>query len=143
MNSVLVTIAPAIDAFTSMYCPARRAASAITSSVRLPSVAFSRPADRVARLGGHRLGGVAQQRRERHDGQDGQHEEQRVGVGRELLAGEHRRHEDQQPQQRVVADLPSTGASASRLAHASVYTNGGAHVMGPCPIERMRPCHGT
>ena len=43
MNSVLVTIAPAIDAFTSMYCPARRAVSAITSSVRLPSVAFSRP----------------------------------------------------------------------------------------------------
>ena len=43
MNSVLVTIAPAIDAFTSMYCPARRAVSAMTSSVRLPSVAFSRP----------------------------------------------------------------------------------------------------
>ncbi len=43
MNSALVTIAPAIDAFTSMYCPARSAASAITSSVRLPSVALSRP----------------------------------------------------------------------------------------------------
>ena len=43
MNSVLVTMAPAIDAFTSMYSPARRAASAMTSSVRLPSVAFSRP----------------------------------------------------------------------------------------------------
>ena len=42
-NSVLVTIAPAMDAFTSVYCPARRAASAMTSSVRLPSVAFSRP----------------------------------------------------------------------------------------------------
>ena len=43
MNRVLVTIAPAMDAFTSMYCPARRAASAMTSSVRLPSVALSRP----------------------------------------------------------------------------------------------------
>ncbi len=43
MNSVLVTIAPAIDAFTSMYSPARRAVSAMTSSVRFPSVALSRP----------------------------------------------------------------------------------------------------
>ena len=43
MNSVLVTIAPAMDAFTSMYWPARNAASAITSSVRFPSVALSRP----------------------------------------------------------------------------------------------------
>ena len=43
MNNVLVTIAPAMDAFTSAYCPARNAASAMTSSVRLPSVAFSRP----------------------------------------------------------------------------------------------------
>ena len=43
MNSVLVTIAPAIDAFTSMYCPARSAVSAMTSSVRFPSVALSRP----------------------------------------------------------------------------------------------------
>ena len=43
MNSVLVTIAPAIDAFTSMYSPARSAARAMTSSVRLPSVALSRP----------------------------------------------------------------------------------------------------
>ena len=43
MNSVLVTMAPAIEAFTSVYSPACSAASAITSSVRLPSVAFSRP----------------------------------------------------------------------------------------------------
>ncbi len=59
MNSVLVTMAPAIDAFTSMYWPARSAASAMTSSVRLPSVAFRRPptlspvfaaTDSVARL---------------------------------------------------------------------------------------------
>ena len=43
MNSVLVTMAPAMDAFTSMYCPARNAVSAMTSSVRLPSVALSSP----------------------------------------------------------------------------------------------------
>src|SRR5579862_6019984 len=43
MNSVLVTIAPAIEALTSTYCPARNAAKAMSSSVRLPSVALSRP----------------------------------------------------------------------------------------------------
>jgi hypothetical protein len=42
-NSVLVTTAPAIDAFTSMYCPALKAVRAITSSVRLPSVALRSP----------------------------------------------------------------------------------------------------
>ena len=43
MNNVLVTIAPAIDAFTKVYCPACSAVSAMTSSVRFPSVALSRP----------------------------------------------------------------------------------------------------
>jgi len=43
MNSVLVTMAPAMDAFTSTYCPALKAVSAMTSSVRFPSVALSRP----------------------------------------------------------------------------------------------------
>ena len=43
MNSVLVTMAPAIEALTSMYWPAAKAVSAMTSSVRLPSVALSSP----------------------------------------------------------------------------------------------------
>ena len=43
MNNVLVTMAPAIDALTSMYWPARNAASAMTSSVKLPNVALSSP----------------------------------------------------------------------------------------------------
>src|SRR6516225_3693660 len=43
MNNVLVTMAPAIEPLTSAYSPARSAARAITSSVRLPSVAFSKP----------------------------------------------------------------------------------------------------
>ena len=42
-------------------------------------------ADRIAGLGGHGHGGEAQQHGQRHDGQDGQHEEQRVRVVRELL----------------------------------------------------------
>ena len=43
MNKVLVTIAPAMDAFTRVCCPACNAVSAITSSVRFPRVALSRP----------------------------------------------------------------------------------------------------
>ena len=59
MNNELVTIAPAMEAFTSTYCPARSAASAMINSVRFPSVALSRPptispvlaaTDSVARL---------------------------------------------------------------------------------------------
>ena len=43
MNTALVTIAPAIEAFTSMYWPTRSAVMAMISSVRLPSVALRSP----------------------------------------------------------------------------------------------------
>ncbi len=43
MKSELVTMAPARLAFTSMYCPALSAVSAMMSSVRFPSVALSSP----------------------------------------------------------------------------------------------------
>ena len=41
MKRELVTIAPAIDAFTSMYCPVESAARAMINSVKFPSVAFN------------------------------------------------------------------------------------------------------
>ena len=68
MNSELATIAPAMDALTSMYWPAFKAASAITSSVRLPRVALSSPptespvlaaTDSVARLSSAASGTMA------------------------------------------------------------------------------------
>ena len=43
MNNEFVTIAPAMEAFTSVYWPACKAVIAITSSVMLPSVELSRP----------------------------------------------------------------------------------------------------
>ena len=43
MNKLLVTMAPAMEAFTSIYSPARKAVRAMTSSVRFPRVALSRP----------------------------------------------------------------------------------------------------
>ena len=105
MNSVLVTIAPAMDAFTSDVLPGAEGGECDHQLGQVAERRVQQAPDRVARLRGHGLGGVAQQGRQGHDGQDGQHEEQRVGVGRELLPGEDRRHEDQQPQQRIVADL--------------------------------------
>jgi hypothetical protein len=51
MNSVLVTIAPAMEAFTSMYCPARRAVSAITQLSQVSQRGVQQPARRVAGLG--------------------------------------------------------------------------------------------
>ena len=72
MNRTLVTIAPAIDAFTSTYCPAFNAVSAMISSVRFPSVAFNRPpivspvlaaTDSVARLSNAASGTMARMER--------------------------------------------------------------------------------
>jgi hypothetical protein len=62
-------------------------------------------ADRIARLGRHGFGGVTQQRRQRHDGEDGKHEQQRMRFRLERLPHEYRRHEYQQPEQRVVTDF--------------------------------------
>ena len=105
MNSVLVTIAPAMDAFTSMYSPGAQRGERDDQLGQVAQRGVEQPADRVARLGRHRLGGVAQQRGQRHDGEHGQHEQQRVRLGPELRGGEHHRHEGQQPEQRVVADF--------------------------------------
>ena len=91
MNSELVTIAPAMDAFTSMYCPARSAVERDDQFRQVSQRGVEQPADRVARLGGHGFGGVTQQRRQRHDRQHGQHEMQRVRFGLELLRREHQR----------------------------------------------------
>ena len=61
--------------------------------------------DRIARLGRHGFGGVTEQGGQRHDGQDGQHEEQRVRVVPEGFGREHHGHEDQQPEQSVVPNF--------------------------------------
>ena len=105
MNSVLVTMAPAIDALTSMYSPARKAASAMTSSVRLPSVALSSPptaspvlaaTDSVAWLSSAASGTMASTDRTNSS---------RVGFGCELGGDEHDGHKGQQPEHRIVANF--------------------------------------
>jgi hypothetical protein len=68
-----------------------------------------RAADRVARPGRHGFGGVAQQRRQRHDGQQGHHEQHRVGPGLNLLGDENGGHQDEQPQKRLAADFREQG----------------------------------
>ena len=110
---MLVTIAPAMDAFTSMYSPARRAVSAMTSSVRFPSVALSRPptespvlaaTDSVAWLSSPARGTMASTDRMNS---------RTLASGLSLLRREDDGHEGQQPEDRVVTDF------MQQLSHGS------------------------
>ena len=82
MNNVLVTIAPAMDAFTSMYCPARNARQRDDQFGQVSQRGVEQAADRIARLGRHGFGGMTQEGSQRDDGQDREQEEQRVRCGR-------------------------------------------------------------
>ena len=53
---------------------------------QIPQRGIEQATDRIARLGRHGFGGVTEQRGQRHDRQDGQHEEKRVRVVLELWA---------------------------------------------------------
>ena len=105
MKSVLVTIAPATEAFTSMYSPARSAVSAMTSSVRFPSVALRRPptespvlaaTDSVAWLRSAASGTMARTERS---------EQERVPFRYQTLARENHGNEDQKPEEGIVTDF--------------------------------------
>jgi hypothetical protein len=72
---------------------------------QVPERGVEQPAHRVTGLGRHRLGGMAQQRRQGHDGQHGQNEEQHARFGTELLCREHDGHEYQQPEERIVTNF--------------------------------------
>ena len=109
MNSALVTIAPAIDAFTSVYWPARSAVMAMISSVRLPRVALSSPPTAspvlaatasVAWLSRAASGTMASTASTNN----------RVWeCGVAVSADQHGRHEDQHPEQRIVPDFLEKG----------------------------------
>ena len=105
MNNVLVTIAPAMDAFTSAYCPARNAASAMIKFGQVSERGVEQATDGIARLGRYGFGGVTQQHGQWNDGQNGQHEKQRVRFGLERLSGEYHGHEGQQPEQGIVTNF--------------------------------------
>ncbi len=76
-------------------------------------------ADRAAGAGRDGLGGAAEQRRQWHDRQHGENEEERVRFGLEELDDEQNRHESQQPEQRIVSDLAEQGLHAVILTAAS------------------------
>ena len=81
---------------------------------------------RVAGLGRNRFGGVTQQRGQRHDGEHGQHEEQRVRFGLELRGCKHHRHKGQQPEHRVVTD----------------FFEQGIHLFSGGRVNSCKRCHG-
>ena len=62
-------------------------------------------ADRVAGFCRDGFRGVAQQRGQRHDGQDGKDKQQRVRFGLECLGGKQNRHQREQPEQPIVANV--------------------------------------
>jgi hypothetical protein len=62
-------------------------------------------ADRVARPRRDVLGRLAEQARERHDGQDRQHEEQRVRLRLRVLGHDRDRHEDEEPVEAIAAKV--------------------------------------
>ena len=104
MNNVLVTIAPATDAFTNVYCPACRAAMAMTSSVRFPSVAFSRPPTESPVFGdGFRR--MTQQNRQRQNCEHRKNEMQRVRFMVEFLCCQRNWDKHEQPKQWVATDF--------------------------------------
>ena len=94
-NSVLVTIAPATEAFTNVYCPARNAVSAMMSSVKLPNVALRRPPTVSPVLEATELSGVAQQSGKGYYRQERKHKKQSMRLGLNPLDGEHCRYENQ------------------------------------------------
>jgi hypothetical protein len=105
MKSELATMAPAMDAFTSVYLPGAQRGHCNHQLGQVSECGVQQAANRVARLRRHRLGGVAEQRGQRDDGEDGQQEEPGVRVRCERLRGEHDGNEDEEPKQGRVTDL--------------------------------------
>ena len=103
MNSEFVMIAPASDAFTRSIMPARSAVIAITSSVRLPERRVQEPADGVARPGSRRFRSLGSAAASGTIASTGENEEQRVRIGGRVLEDEHDGHDDQEPQDPVLA----------------------------------------
>ncbi len=72
---------------------------------QVPKCGVEQTSDRISGLGGDGLCGMTEQGGERDDGQDRENEVQRVGVRLELLKHEHDRHEDEQPEERIMPDF--------------------------------------
>ena len=62
-------------------------------------------ADRIAGLGGDGLGRMAEKCRQRHDGNDREHKQHRMRLRHGLFGHQHDRHDDEQPEQRIVPDF--------------------------------------
>ena len=78
MNNEFVTMAPAIEALTSMYLTRLQRGERNRQFGQVSKRRVEQTADGVAGLRRHRFGGVTQQRGERHDGEHRQDEQQRV-----------------------------------------------------------------
>src|SRR5262245_16108861 len=93
MNNVVITTAPAMDALTNNVLSGAQGRERDDQFGQVAQRGVQQTAHRIARLGRYGFRGVTQQRRERHDGQDGKHEQQRVLFLPELRRREHHGHE--------------------------------------------------
>jgi hypothetical protein len=135
MKRVLVTIAPAIEPFTSAYSPARRAAAAMTSSVRFPSVALSNPPTVIAGLFRNRFGSTTKQAGKWHDREHREDEQQRVRGGDKSRGHQCHRHKSQQPEHAVVPEL------FEQRVHRSTFAFGTQKTSVCSLVIDMAQCH--
>ena len=105
MNSVLVTIAPAIDALTSVYLAGAQRSQSDDEFGQVAERGVEQSTDGVTGLRRNRFGRMAEQRRQRNDRQYGQHEQQGRRIRGGPLRGEERGHEYEQPEETVMTDL--------------------------------------
>ena len=82
-NSVLVTMRAGDGRLHQHVLPCAQGRERDDQLGQVPQRGVEQPPHRIAGLGGHRLGGVAQQPRQGHDGQHGQDEQQHARFGPE------------------------------------------------------------
>ena len=135
MNSVFVTIAPAMEAFTRTYCPARNAVRAMISSVRFPSVAFSRPPIVSPVLAA--IASVARTRRARRAGRwRGLKAQTRVvSLRLDGPSGEQNRDERKQPEQAIVTNFLEQRLHRT-VSKGAVRPHSVCLIQGPPAVKR-------
>ena len=94
-----------MDAFTKRVLPSAQRGQCNDQFGQVTQRGVEQTADRIARLGRDGFGGVAQQRGQRHDSQDGQHKKKRMRFWLDFVSDEYHGHEGQQPEQGIVTDF--------------------------------------
>ena len=144
MNSVLVTIAPAIEAFTSRYWPACKRRQRDDELGKVAERGVQEAADRIARPLRHRFRRPAQQRRQRNDGEHRKQEQERMPLRPDPFPHQHDGDENQQHNQGILPEACKRARLI--LLHLDASSETEPCVSGPEqrrhvsePVEPARP----